>query len=119
MNPDDEHHSLNMNMTVYFHKLGMPQGDDQVIYARPDHPDWNLGATVTDDGEHLVITISVGTDDRFQIVHKGLIDPDAQPLTLIEGFDYDYTLIGNVSNVLYFRTNNAAPRGKLGGWSVD
>lgn len=32
---------------------------------------------------------------------------------LIEGFDYDYTLVGNVGSELYFRSNNGAPRGRL------
>ncbi|MCH7506408.1 MAG: S9 family peptidase [Proteobacteria bacterium] len=109
----DKYQSLNKNMTVYFHQIGTPQDDDQVVYARPDHPDWGPRATVTDDGEHLVITISVGTDDRYQIVHQDLTDPDAEPVTLIEGFDYDYTLVGSIGSELYFRTNNGAPKGKL------
>ncbi len=109
----DKYQSLNKNMTVYFHRLGTPQDDDQIIYARPDYPDWGPRATVTDDGAHLVITISVGTDDRYQIVHQDLTDSDAEPVTLIEGFDYDYTLIGNIGSQLYFRTNNGAPKGKL------
>jgi len=32
---------------------------------------------------------------------------------IIEGFDYDYSLIGNIGDELYFRTNNGAPRNRL------
>jgi prolyl oligopeptidase len=32
---------------------------------------------------------------------------------LLEGFDYDYTFVGNVGSELYFRTNNEAPRNRL------
>jgi len=109
----DKYQSLNKNMIVYFHRLGTSQDADEVIYARPDYPDWGPRATVTDDGEHLVITISVGTDDRYSIVHQDLTDPDAEPVMIIEGFDYDYSLVGNIGDELYFRTNNGAPRNRL------
>lgn len=109
--------SLNKNMTIYFHRLGTSQDEDEIVYARPDQPDWGPRAQVTDDGEHLIISISVGTDDRYQIVYQDLTDrlnnPESTPETIIEGFDHDYTLIGNVGNDLYFRTNDGAPKNRL------
>lgn len=105
--------SLNKNHSVYFHEVGTAQDDDVLVYLRPEHPDWLYGTRVTDDGAWLVITIAQGTDDRYQIVYKDLRDDDAEPVMLIEGFDFDYTLVGNVGSELYFRTNNAAPRGRL------
>jgi prolyl oligopeptidase len=48
-----------------------------------------------------------------------LTDPDAEPEILIEGFDNDYTLVGNVGNELYFRTNKEAPRNRLIAIDVD
>jgi prolyl oligopeptidase len=110
---EDKFQSLNTNMTIHFHSLGTPQVQDRVVYARPDHPEWGPRAEVTDDGEHLVITIGVGTDDRYAIVHQDLTDPESQPRMIIEGFDYDYSLIGNIGNDLYFRTNNDAPRNRV------
>jgi len=110
---EEKFQSLNNDMMVYFHELGTPQEQDRVVYARPDHPDWGPRGTVTDDGKHLVITISVGTDDRYSIVHQDLTDPDAEPVMIIEGFDHDYTLIGNIGDDLYFRTNEGAPRNRL------
>ena len=65
---------------------------------------------MSDDGRHLVITISVGTDSRYSVVHQDLTDPDAEPRMIIEGFDHDYSLIGNIGNDLYFRTNDGAPK---------
>ena len=110
---DEKFQALNMNQAVYFHTLGQAQQQDDVVYARPDAPEWGFRAVVTDDGEHLVITVWKGTDDRYQIVHRHLTDPDAEPVMLIEGFDYDYSFVGNVGNELYFRTNNNAPRNRL------
>lgn len=110
---DEKFQSLNMNQAVYFHRLGTPQSDDQLIYTDPEHPEWGYSATVTDDGEHLVITVWKGTDNRYQILHQDLTDPAAGPKFLIEGFDHDYSFVGNVGDELYFRSNNDAPRNKL------
>jgi prolyl oligopeptidase len=98
---------------VYFHTLGTDQAQDWVAYSTPDQPDWGPRGSVTKDGKHLVITIAVGTDDRYSIVHQDLTDPDSKPVTIIEGFDYDYSLAGSMGEDLYFRTNDGAPRNRL------
>jgi prolyl oligopeptidase len=112
---DDEEkfQSLNTNQAVYFHRIGEPQEKDALVYLRPEHPEWLYGAQVTDDGAWLVITVATGTDDRYQIVYQDLKTEGAEPVMLIEGFDFDYTLAGSVGSELYFRSNNAAPRGRL------
>ena len=110
---DVKFQSLNMNHATYFHRIGDRQQDDQLIYTRPEEPEWLYGAVVTDDGRYLVITIAKGTDDRYQIVYQDLQTDGAEPVMLIEGFDYDYTFVGNLDSELYFRTNNDAPRNKL------
>jgi len=116
---EEKFQSLNLNQAVYFHALGTSQSEDALIYARPDNPEWGYSAEVTDDGAHLVITVWKGTDDRYQIAYKDLTDPDAQAEMLIEGFDHDFSLVGNVGNELYFRTNKDAPRNRLIAIDVD
>lgn len=110
---DVKFQSLNMNQAVYFHRLGTGQEEDSLVVAHPDNPEWGYSANVTDDGEHLVITVWQGTDNRYQIMHQDLTDPDASLRFLIEGFDHDYTLVGNVGDELFFRTNKDAPRNRL------
>lgn len=110
---EEKFQSLNKNMMVFFHELGTAQDQDRVAYAIPDFPDWRPNGTVTNDGAHLLITIAVGTDDRYSIVHQDLTDPEAGPVMIIEGFDHDYTLVGNVGDDLYFRTNDGASRNRL------
>ena len=105
--------SLNMNQSVYFHALGTDQADDRLVYTNPDNPDWGYSAEVSDDGSHLIITVWKGTDDRYQIMHQDLGVDGAEPEFLIEGFDNDYSFIGNVGDELYFRTNLDAPRNRL------
>lgn len=110
---EEKFQSLNANHAVYFHRLGTSQDDDALVYTQPDNPEWGYAASVTDDGAHLVITVWKGTDDRYQIVHQDLTAEDAEPEMLIEGFDHDYSLVGNVGSELYFRTNKDAPRNRL------
>ena len=116
---EEKFQSTNVNHAAYFHRLGTAQEDDELVYHRPEHPDRSYSARVTEDGAHLVITSWKGTDSRYQIVHQDLTDPDAAPELLIEGFDHDYSLVGNVGSELYFRTNKDAPRNRLIAIDVD
>jgi len=115
---DDKFQGLNMNQAVYFHRLGTPQDEDRLVYANADNPDWGYAATVSDDGAFLVITVWKGTDDRYQVIYQDLRTDGIEPVTLIEGFDHDYTFIGNVGPELLFRTTESAPRGRLIGIDV-
>ena len=110
---DAKFQSLNTNQAVYFHRLGDPQADDTLVYARPDQPSWGFGAQVTDDGRYLVITVWQGTDDRYQIAVRDLAREDGEVEMLIEGFEHDYSLAGNRGSELFFRTSRDAPRGRL------
>ncbi len=109
----DKFQSLNTDQAVYFHRLGDPQSADELVYARPDEPSWGFAAEVTDDGRYLVITVWKGTDDRYQVAVKELSDEAASVEMLIEGFDFDYTFVGNDGSRMFFRTSNQAPRGRL------
>ena len=116
---EEKFQSLNENHAVYFHRLGTTQDADALVYSQPDNPEWGYAASVTDDGAHLVITVWKGTDNRYQIVHQDLADPDGRPEMLIEGFDHDYSLVGSVGSELYFRTSKDAPRNRLIAIDVD
>ncbi len=113
--PEDseKYQTLNLNQAVYFHELGTAQGDDKLVYRNSEHPEWSYSASVTDDGRFLVITVWVGTDSRYQVLYQDLSAAGSEPVMLIEGFDHDYSFAGNIGNELYFRTDRAAPLGKL------
>ena len=104
---------LNLNQTVYYHRVGTEQAEDVLAYERPDHPDWMLGAEATEDGRYVIITAQVGTDARHRIFYKDLSEPYGIPVELIDNFDHEYTFVGNDGPVLYFQTNLDAPRRRL------
>jgi prolyl oligopeptidase len=105
--------SLNKNMKVYFHRVGTAQASDVLVYERPDQPDWGFQPSVSEDGRYLVLTVWVGTDDRYRVVIRDLTEPYALPYELIDNFEHEYSFIGNDEQVLYFQTNLDAPRRRV------
>ncbi len=105
--------SLNMNMKVWYHRVGTRQADDVLVYERPDHPEWGFQTSVSEDGRYLILTVWVGTDDRYRIVVKDLTEPYGLPFELIDNFDQEYSFIGNDDTVLYFQTNLEAPKRRV------
>src|SRR5262245_1492982 len=37
---------LNVDMKLYYHKVGTPQTEDKLVYERPDNPKWMVAGTV-------------------------------------------------------------------------
>lgn len=105
--------ALNTNMKVYYHRVGTPQSADVLVYERPDHPDWGFQQSVSEDGHYLIITVWVGTDDRYRIVVKDLTEPYGLPSELISNFDHEYSFVGNDGSTLYFKTNLNAPNRRV------
>lgn len=110
---DDELTGTNENQTLYFHTLGTDQESDRLVYQRLDEPKWGFGPEVTEDGEYLVIQNWKGTEPKNQIFVAKLTDAAAEIQPLITGFDWEYEFIGSVGSVMYFVTDNAAPKRRL------
>jgi prolyl oligopeptidase len=108
------------NQKVYYHSVGTPQEQDLLVYERTDQPDFLFGVNVTEDGRYLVISVSQGTDRRNRVHVMDLGDP-AHPRVqgtvtrVLDAFDGGYNLVGSDGPLLYFWTDNNAPRGRLVG----
>ena len=100
----------NKNQTVCFHRLGTPQGEDRLVYARPDQPDWGLHAGVTDDGHYLIYSVTHGTDPKKRVFYQDLTQAGAKVVELLNDFDAEYGFIENIGSVFYFHTDLKAPR---------
>jgi prolyl oligopeptidase len=111
--PGAMYQALNFNNKLYYHKAGTPQADDVLVYFRPEHPDWLYRGEVSDDGRWLVITIELGSSDRYRIAVKDLTELYSMPVEIIDNFDNEYTYVGNDGPVLFFKTDLDAPRRRL------
>jgi len=114
--------ALNYNQAIYFHQLGNPQSEDQLVFATPDEPKRKNGAGVTDDGRWAVVSSSFGTDSKDEI---NVIDLEARSTKgwearkLIPGFENAWRAVGSVDGTMYFITNEDAPRYKLVSINLD
>ena len=109
---------VNRNQKLYYHRVGRAQAKDELIYERPDEPEWGFGARVTDDGHYAVINVSQGTDERNRVYVIDLGNPRKPRVTapvvkVFDRFDAAYDYVGNTGQTFYFRTTNAAPRGRI------
>jgi len=110
---DAEFQALNLNMKVYYHRVGSPQSRDVLVYEYPSEPEWGYGCDVSEDGRYLVMTVWKGTDDKYRIVYRDLQEPYGLPVELISTFDNEYTFVGNDGPVFFFKTDLEAPLRRL------
>lgn len=104
--------SLNMNQAVYFHTVGTPQTDDVMVMSDPDRPELGWGATVSEDGDWLVLRSWTGTDGNGTYV-LSLTEPNAQPVEIFAGFDNNHGYVTNVGSRFLFQTDLDAPNGRV------
>jgi prolyl oligopeptidase len=98
---------------LYFHKLGTAQPEDALVYERKDHKDWNFNGRVSEDGRFLIINVSQGTDSKNRIFYKDLQKADAPVVELLNKQDAAYDFLGCDANTFWFKTDLAAPRGRI------
>jgi prolyl oligopeptidase len=98
---------------LYFHRLGTSQGDDELVYERPDHKDWTIAPTVSDDGRWLIIYVTEGTEPRNRVFVRDLTLAGSAVIELLPDADGKYEFLGNDAARFYFHTTRGAPRGRI------
>lgn len=109
--PDDQR-----QVVVYSHRMGTPQADDERIFAIEDHPTRNPYATVSDDGDYLIIGVFDGFDANgtyYLPLQEGKPSTMEAPIRLIDDWDARYEFLGNHGSVFYFFTDQGATRGRV------
>lgn len=109
----DELKGANLNMKVYYHRLGTQQEDDRLVYERPDHPKWGLSAWPTEDGEYLVIEAWEGSANHNGLFYRDLSQEEAPVVELLKDFDARYDFIGSDGPLFWIETDLEAPRGRV------
>jgi len=102
--------AVNKNQKVYFHRVATGQDKDELVYERPDQPDWGLGAEVTEDGRWLLISQSEGTNRENRIFLMDLENPEGKIEPFLDQFDASYHVVGNDGDTFYVVTDKEAPR---------
>ena len=110
--------TLTRGAKICYHRLGTPEEQDVLIYSCPEHPEWLLHSTVTDDGRYLVITASSGTTSGNAIMYKDLSCDDSPVVTLLPPSGASYGFVANSGPVLWFRTDLGACRWRVIGIDI-
>ena len=98
---------------LYFHRLGTPQAEDELIYGGKDaEKNRYVGAQVTDNGHYLLISASVSTSGN-KLFLKDLRNKEAPLRTMAGSYDSDHYLLENKGDLLYLVTNHEAPNQRL------
>ena len=98
---------------VYFHKLGTPQKNDELIFggiAAEKHR--YVGASVTEDDHYLLISASVSTSGN-KLFLKDLTKPGSPMKSIVDHTDSDTYLLDNKGSKLFIVTNLDAPNKKI------
>lgn len=110
---DTRHQDKNTGQKLYFHRIGEPQEADELIYARPDEPDWFVGGGPTDDGRWLVVYLSDRTTTHNRVYVRDLAAPGSAVEPLFDANDARYAVIDSDGDTFFVETNRDAPLGKI------
>lgn len=111
--------ALSLNQKLYYHRLGTPQAQDELIYERPDDPRYTVYGGVTEDGKYLVIYVGDGTTSRKnklfvkQLGRDDGREPAGKIMTVIDDFESVNSVIDNEGSTLFVKTDYKAPKGRI------
>ena len=101
---------------VYYHRLGKPQSDDQLVYADPAHPQRFHIVQTTEDERFAILTVSERGQgkDGNALFFRDLSAP-AEGFTPIVGEvgGDRYHVVDNIGDSFLIMTNHGAPNGRV------
>ena len=111
--------AVNRFHRLYYHRLGTPQAADQLVYERPDQPDWGV-RRARHRRRPLPHALPCGSAPTGAIASTTWTSTirctptsAATPVKLLDDFDASYGFVANHETAFYFRTDLDAPRGRL------
>ncbi|MGD1891855.1 MAG: prolyl oligopeptidase family protein [Cyclobacteriaceae bacterium] len=103
---------INMNHKLFYHKLGTPQSEDELVFGGEQTPRRYVGSTVTKDQNFLAITAAMGTTGR-ELYIKDLRQPNSEIVPIVQNFENNHSVVYSEGNTLYILTNLNAPNQRL------
>lgn len=107
-----EFSNVNETHKIYYHRIGTPQSQDELVYQNPAHPKRFYFMSVSDD-ETLAYLVEAGAGSGNNLFVRDLRRPESQFVQMTSDMNFSYTPIDNVGDKIYIQTNEGAPRGRL------
>jgi prolyl oligopeptidase len=102
----------NENPKIFFHRLGAPQSDDELIYEDKAHPQRFLGAGTTEDERFAILYVSDESTGKKgnSALYRDLSKNEKGFHPIVEEISDDtFEVINNVGTKFLVRTNRSAP----------
>ncbi|MFN9348276.1 MAG: prolyl oligopeptidase family serine peptidase, partial [Planctomycetota bacterium] len=120
---ENEFTGVNYFQKLYYHRIGTDQSQDVLVYERPDQKEWGFGASVSDDGKYLAISVWRGTEKKslffYAPIADGTIPSKQQVVELISDLTADWQFLGNDGKRFYFETDDSAPKHRIVAIDLD
>ncbi|MBW4510749.1 MAG: prolyl oligopeptidase family serine peptidase [Scytonematopsis contorta HA4267-MV1] len=100
------------NHAVYFHAISTPQSQDRLVYATPDQPTLVHDIDITADGRYVTI-LSTPISGTNTLTVVDLQSANWKPRKLVDNFDNQWSVAGNVGTKFFLMTSQDAPRFKV------
>ena len=98
---------------VWRHRVGADPGSDELVFGEGRDKGTYYGVRTSRDGRWLLVSASIGTEPRNDLLLADLHDPGARLVVVQEGVDAQTAGVVGVDGLLYLRTDLDAPRGRL------
>ena len=107
-----EFSNANENHKVYYHRLGTPQEQDELVYEDAAHPLYFHTVGISDDESLLFLFLSgAGVGNGLKI--KDLTRSDSDWVTVVEGQDFAVEPLDLIDGNIYILTSMGAPKRRI------
>ncbi len=100
------------NHKLYYHKVGTPRSQDQLVFGDDKNPRRYVGGGLTEDERFLIVSASTSTTGN-ELYIQDLNDPKGKLKTIVNNFDNDHNVIDNEGTRFLVQTNLNAPNNRV------
>ena len=96
---------------LYFHQLGTPQSDDQLVFGGETTPRRYISGYLTEDERFLVIEAAESTTGNELYIQD--LEDDSSIRPVVKNFDNEHHVIANEGERILLLTNLEAPKNRV------
>ncbi|HQV00455.1 MAG TPA: prolyl oligopeptidase family serine peptidase, partial [Bacteroidia bacterium] len=108
----DKFKAQNTNHKVYYHRVGLPQQTDLLVYSDPTKPKCTFRCQTSSDERYLIINGAESTSGN-NIIIKDLSHSNSPFITIVSDFNHSYKVVDIINQKLIVQTNDEAKKGRL------
>ncbi|TAK59732.1 MAG: S9 family peptidase, partial [Bacteroidetes bacterium] len=98
---------------VYYHKLGTPQSEDELVYEDKEHPLRLFGCSVTEDERFVFLSASQSGQRGNALYFRDMQSGVTGFTAITETFDAIFNAVDNVGDQILIYSRKNAPNGEL------